>query len=118
MEHTKGVMTVKEYGGRDSLYIDRKCWASGVSKEISHRLALCWNSHDTLTRQRDELLKACRDLINANAYARRVSLRDEAPRGSVWGEARSTLDAAKLKAQKVIHKIEAKAAIAAVKKKK
>ncbi|KKK62006.1 hypothetical protein LCGC14_3008660 [marine sediment metagenome] len=54
------------------------------------------------------LLAACKDLINANVYARRVSLRGEAPQGSVWGEARSCLDAAKLNAQTIIRKIEAR----------
>ncbi len=67
----------------------------------AEHLALCWNSHD-------DLLAACKDLINANVYARQVSLRDEAPRGSVWGEARSCLDAAKLNAQTIIRKIEAR----------
>lgn len=60
MSEQKGEMTVKKYGGHDSLYIDGKCWCSGVSKEISHRIALCWNSHDKLTEHRDKLLAACK----------------------------------------------------------
>ncbi|KKK88926.1 hypothetical protein LCGC14_2738230, partial [marine sediment metagenome] len=48
-----------------------------------------FEAYEAIDKQRDALLAACKDLINANVYARRVSLRDEAPRGSVWGEARS-----------------------------
>jgi len=65
----------------------------------AERLALCWNSHD-------RLLAACKDLIDANEYARKVSLREESPRGMVWGEVRSRLDAAKLNAKAAITEAE------------
>ena len=68
-----------------------------------------WNKYlkkqEEITQQRDDLLAACRDLIEANEYARLVSFRlDESPRGSVWGGVRSRLDAAKLNAQNAIAK--------------
>ena len=46
------------------------------------------------------MLEAINDLIEANQHARDLSLnRDEPHRGMIWGEARSMLDVAKLKAK-------------------
>ena len=52
-----------------------------------------------------ELLEACKLLLEANQQARDLSLnRDEPHRGMIWGEARSLLDAAKLKANIIVAK--------------
>ena len=48
MSHAKGKMTIKEYGGYDSIYLDGKCMCSAVNKDISNRIIACWNSHDAL----------------------------------------------------------------------
>ena len=79
------------------------CETLGIEKDILGYI-------ENLTKQRDDLLAACKDLINANAYAKQVSLRDEPPRGSVWGGVRSSLASARINAQVIIRKIESKAA--------
>ena len=54
-----------------------------------------------------DLLMVCNDLIDANQHVKDLSLdRDEPHRGMIWGEARSILDAVKLKAKAVIKKAE------------
>ena len=66
---------------------------------------VCVPCFDSLRDSHLELLEACRALITANQHVRDLSLnRDEAHRGMIWGEARSMLDVAKLKAQAVITK--------------
>lgn len=66
------------------------------------------NKVTKIIQQRNDLLKVCKDLIKANEYARKVSLRNETPRGIVWGDARSQLDTTRLKAEIIIAKIEKK----------
>ena len=53
---------------------------------------------------RSNLLTACKRLIDANEYARNISLRKEPPRGGIWSDVRQHLDAARLKAEAAIKK--------------
>lgn len=77
MEYTKGEI---EYSQLTSNAIDLISKETGetIAQVISDddelgateiatacRIETCWNSHDTLKKQRDELLKACEALVNA-----------------------------------------------------
>ena len=57
---------------------------------------------DTLIAQRDALKAALEEMIESNKYARHISLRNESPRGSIWGDVRSKLDATRLKAESAL----------------
>ena len=60
---------------------------------------------DRVAEAAPDLLAACNDLIDANQHVKDLSLnRDEPHKGMIWGEARSILDAAKLKAKAAITK--------------
>ena len=77
-----------------------KDWFQGIVtgfREACDRL-------DRAASTNKDLVEVCEGLIDANEYARKVSLRDESPRGIVWGDVRSRLDARKLKAQSAISK--------------
>ena len=93
-----GIMPIK-FKDRKSLNENEMVRVDKENEANAERLVLCWNSHD-------KLLAACKDLMDANEYARKVSLREESPRGMVWGEVRSRLDAAKLNAKAAITEAE------------
>ena len=71
-EHTKGKITVDGWNGRAGVCIwDDKLnhiltaeipYPLGKEQQSANaaRVKLCWNSHDTLTKQRDDLLAACK----------------------------------------------------------
>lgn len=73
-----------------------------MNETIEETLIKHMNHIGKLTKQRDKLLAACEDLIDANEVARQVSLKNEPSRGMIWGGIRSQLDAAKLRAEVII----------------
>lgn len=74
---------------------DNNCLLFGNNSETNARLIVAV----------PKLLKVCKLLIEANRHVRDLSLnRDEPHRGMIWGEARSILDIANLKAEAVITK--------------
>lgn len=98
---------LREYGGQRCTAVCSQCkkinhWCLLGQGHTGEHIHYC--QFRTLEASRKELVEACKELIKANEYARCVSLRDEAPRGSVWGDARSHLDTTKLKAEIAIAK--------------
>ncbi len=72
MEHTKGKLEVKgiaDKRGQCDRYVLGTNKMALVMKIVSntqanaHRLVLCWNEHDKLIQQRDDLLEALEGLI-------------------------------------------------------
>ena len=77
-EHTKGELTYSlaaethepatlyvVQDGEDIDIADFEKWGKGAveQKANAKRLALCWNTHDTLTQQRDDLLAVCESFV-------------------------------------------------------
>lgn len=85
------------YDSANKLVFSAHPSGKGMQEDAANcqHLVQCWNSHD-------DLLAACRELIEANKYARAVSLKHEAPRGSIWCEARLLLDTSRLAGEAAI----------------
>jgi len=76
-----------------------------VNKQLNADLVETKACYRILKAENKELIEVVEALISANDYARHCSLRDEPPRGSIWGDVRSRLDAAKLKAEIILMKV-------------
>lgn len=102
--HTKGKWKHTISGAEHRIVLDSdpfmtiaRCGCGSEDEANAKHIVHCVNTHD-------ELVEACEGLIKAIQYARKISLRDESPRGSIWGEARSLLDVARHKAEQAILK--------------
>ena len=71
MEHTKGECRIGKYthrariynvGGCERLIADCSNRPPDEARANARRLALCWNSHDKLIKQRDELKEALQSI--------------------------------------------------------
>lgn len=72
-EHTKGKLKIMPYTRRDG---DNIRWIKDEGNKAicqtfkpraeanAYHLVLCWNTHDTLTKQRNDLLAVCEKVIN------------------------------------------------------
>ena len=72
-----------------------------IPKAYAEELIRRWNAFEEGGLV-EKLVGACEKLIEANEYARAISLRNEAPRGTLWNETRSLLDTTKLKARQAL----------------
>jgi len=100
-KHKESLFIITDAYKNDDMFVG-KVYGFGVHDEVANaaRLVKCWNMHD-------ELVGACNGLVVANQHVRALSLNREEPhRGMMWGEARSILDAARLKAEQITRKAE------------
>ncbi len=104
MEHTELPWHNPKCTRRDG---NNACWIMDGGKRPK---AICRCCGPNAEANAEYIVRACKafpamekvinDLIEANQHARDLSLnRDEPHRGMIWGEARSMLDVAKLKAK-------------------
>ena len=109
MSHTKGKWEISSYRHGEiwvgANYHIATCHRGSISDEECQANARLIAAAPETAQQRDDLLAACRLLIEENKYAQFVSLMDNPPRGSIWGACRSSMAAARLKAEVVIKAI-------------